>query len=46
MSAVTGTQKNALPRLRHRGKKYAISNDFSNKNFRKILEIANFADMT
>ena len=38
--------KNALPMLRHRGKKQAISNDFSNKNLRKILEMAISSDLT
>ena len=46
MSAVTGASKNALPTLRQKGKKLAISNDFSNKNLRKILEMAISSDLT
>ena len=38
--------KNALPMLRQRGKKQAISNEFSNKFIRKILEMAFSSDLT
>jgi len=46
MSAVTGASKNALPALRQKDKKQAISNEFSNKNLRKILKMAVLSDLT